>query len=87
MIELRAAIYKQRYPLKVDTFDELKDIIDIFCEAERTGAIILCGGVPKNFIFQSALMAPTREDGREGFDYAIQITTNTPKDGSLSGET
>ena len=85
MIGLHAAIYKQMYPLKVDTFDDMKDIIDIFCEAERTGAIILGGGVQKNFIFQSALIAPTREDGREGFDYAIQITTNTPEDGSLSG--
>jgi deoxyhypusine synthase len=73
------------YPLKVDAFDDMKELIDLFCEAERTGAIILGGGVPKNFIFQSALVALGREDGREGFDYAIHITTNTPEDGSLSG--
>ena len=87
MIGLHAWIYKQICPLKVDVFDDMKELIGIFCDAERAGAIILGGGVPKNFIFQSALVAPAREDGREGFDYAIQITTNTPEDGSLSGAT
>jgi deoxyhypusine synthase len=87
MIGLHASLYKQMYPLKVDAFDDMQELIHLFCEAERTGAIILGGGVPKNFIFQSALIAPAREDGREGFDYAIQITTNTPEDGSLSGAT
>ncbi len=87
MIGLHAWIYKQTSPLEVDAFDDMKDLIDIFCEAKRTGAIILGGGVPKNFIFQTALVAPPREEGREGFDYAIQITTKTPEDGSLSGAT
>ncbi len=87
MIGLHAWIYKQMCPLKVDVFDDMKELIGLFCDAERTGAIILGGGVPKNFIFQSALVAPAREDGREGFDYAIQISTNTPEDGSLSGAT
>ncbi len=87
MIGLHAWIYKQTSPLEVDAFDDMKDLIDIFSEAKRTGAIILGGGVPKNFIFQTALIAPSREEGREGFDYAIQITTNTPEDGSLSGAT
>ena len=43
--------------------------------------------MPKNFIFQTALVAPPREEGREGFDYAIQITTDTPENGGLSGAT
>ncbi|HUV80086.1 MAG TPA: deoxyhypusine synthase [Candidatus Bathyarchaeia archaeon] len=86
MIGLHAWIYKQTGSLAVDAFDDMKELIDIFCEAKRTGAIILGGGVPKNFIFQSALIAP-REEGKEGLDYAIQITTKTPEDGSLSGAT
>ena len=87
MIGLHAWIYKQTEALHVDAFTDMKELIDIFCEAKRTGAIILGGGVPKNFIFQTALVAPTREDGREGFDYAIQITTDTPENGGLSGAT
>jgi deoxyhypusine synthase len=87
MIGLHAWIYKQTNDLRVDAFDDMKELIDIFCEAKRTGAIILGGGVPKNFIFQTALIAPPREQGQEGFDYAIQITTDTPENGSLSGAT
>ncbi len=86
MIGLHAWIYKQTNDLRVDAFDDMKELIDIFCEANRTGAIILGGGVPKNFIFQTALIAPPREE-QEGFDYAIQITTTTPENGSLSGAT
>jgi len=35
------------------------------------------------------LIAPPREQGqeREGFDYAIQITTDTPENVGLSGAT
>lgn len=84
MIGLHAWIYKQTCPLKVDAFADMKELVDIFCEAKRTGAIILGGGVPKNFIFQTALIAPREQ---EGFDYAIQITTDTPENGSLSGAT
>jgi len=87
MIGLHACIYKQTEPLHVDAFADMKELIDIFCEAKCTGAIILGGGVPKNFIFQTALVAPPRDDGREGFDYAIQITTDTPENGGLSGAT
>ncbi|MHC1610906.1 MAG: deoxyhypusine synthase [Candidatus Methanospirareceae archaeon] len=86
MIGLHAWIYKQTAPLVVDPFEDMKELIEIFSEAKRTGAIILGGGVPKNFIFQSALIAP-RAEGKEGLDYAIQITTKTPEDGSLSGAT
>lgn len=86
MIGLHAWIYKQTGSLAVDAFDDMKELIDLFCEAKRTGAIILGGGVPKNFIFQSASIAP-RAEGKEGLDYAIQITTKTPEDGSSSGAT
>jgi deoxyhypusine synthase len=86
MIGLHAWLYKQAGSLEVDTFADMRELINLFCEAKRTGAIILGGGVPKNFIFQSALIAP-REGGLEGLDYAIQITTSTPEDGSLSGAT
>ena len=86
MIGLHAWLYKQAGSLEVDAFDDMKELIDLVSEAKRAGAIILGGGVPKNFIFQSALIAP-RAEGQEGLDYAIQITTSTPEDGSLSGAT
>ncbi len=87
MIGLHAWIYKQMRRFHVDAFDDMKELVDIFCDAGRTGALILGGGVPKNFLLQTALVAPPREDGREGFDFAIQITTDTPENGGLSGAT
>jgi deoxyhypusine synthase len=86
MIGLHAWLYKQMGSLEVDAFDDMKELIELFSEAPRAGALILGGGVPKNFIFQAALIAP-RPEGKEGLDYAIQITTSTPEDGSLSGAT
>jgi deoxyhypusine synthase len=86
MIGLHAWLYKQTGHLAVDVFADMRELIELFSVANRTGAIILGGGVPKNFIFQAALVAP-RPEGREGLDYAIQITTSTPEDGSLSGAT
>jgi len=86
MIGLHAWIYMQSRRLEVDVFADMRELIEHFSVANRTGAIILGGGVPKNFIFQAALVAP-RPEGREGLDYAIQLTTHTPEDGSLSGAT
>ena len=37
--------------------------------------------MPKNFIFQSKLVAP------KGFDFSVQITTDRPEPGGLSGAT
>jgi deoxyhypusine synthase len=86
MIGLHAWMYKQVSPLEVDAFGDMKTLIDICYHAKDTGigsgAIILGGGVPKNFIFQAMLITP-----QEGFDYALQITTESPQTGGLSGAT
>ena len=39
------------------------------------------GGTPKNFPLQSMLLSP------KSFDLAIQLTTDTPENGGLSGAT
>ena len=46
-----------------------------------SGALLIGGGVPKNFILQSMLMTPN------GFDYAVQLTGDRPDLGGLSGAT
>ena len=82
IIGLNAWLYKQTRNLSVDVFDDLSDIIDICYNARKTGVIILGGGVPKNFILQSMLVSM-----KGGFDYFIQITTDRPDSGGLSGAT
>ncbi len=81
IIGLQAWLYRQQHKLKVDTFQDLHEFIDLCYESKKTGALLIGGGVPKNFILQSMLVTP------RGFDYAVQLTTDTPQWGGLSGAT
>ena len=56
-------------------------LLDVCFATKKAGALLVGGGVPKNFILQSMLMTPN------GFDYAIQLTGNRPDLGGLSGAT
>jgi len=81
IIGLQAWLYRQTNPLNVDVFADMKGLIDRCYEAKRAGVFIVGGGVPKNFILQSMLVTP------KSFDYAIQLTTDRPESGGLSGAT
>jgi deoxyhypusine synthase len=82
ILGLQAWLYKQANKLNVDAFADMKDLMDTCYGAKRTGALLVGGGVPKNYIFQSMLVTP-----RGGFDYAIQITMDRAETGGLSGAT
>ncbi|MEM3526617.1 MAG: deoxyhypusine synthase [Candidatus Jordarchaeaceae archaeon] len=79
ILGLQAWLFSQLNPLKIDVLEDLHKIINLAYESEKNGAIILCGGFPKNHILQTMLIT-----GR-GFDYAIQITLDRPESGGLSG--
>jgi deoxyhypusine synthase len=81
MIGLQAWLYKQMHTLNVDAFADMREIIDICYEAKNPGALLVGGGVPKNYIFQSMLVT------HQEFEYAIQLTMDTPQTGGLSGAT
>ncbi|MEM2908002.1 MAG: deoxyhypusine synthase [Candidatus Hadarchaeales archaeon] len=76
---LQAWLFSQDHELVLDGLLDVKEMFEIAHNAENSGAVILGGGVPKNFILQSKLMAPTP------FKYAIQITMDRPEHGGLSG--
>lgn len=68
--------------------DGLKDVHETSLITEKsriTGVVYIGGGVPKNFIQQTAVIASysTRHD--RSHEYAIQITTDVPVWGGLSG--
>jgi len=71
--------------VKLDQVKDLQRILDAqFIAKEKsmkTAAIILGGGVPKNFIYQSTLIT------EKPLDYVVQITTDVPEYGGLSGAT
>jgi len=81
MLGLQAWLHSQTKNLHVDAFADVKEIIDICYQSPKSGIVILGGGVPKNFALQSMLVTP------KSFDLAIQLTTDTPEAGGLSGAT
>jgi deoxyhypusine synthase len=81
MIGLQAWLKGQTTKILVDAFADIKEIVDICYEAKRAGVFIIGGGVPKNFTLQSMLVTP------KSFELAVQLTTDTPEAGGLSGAT
>ena len=81
MIGLQCWLYSQSGKISVDAFSDMKDLIDLCFTAKKAGALLIGGGVPKNFILQSMLMTP------QGFSYAVQLTGDRPDLGGLSGAT
>ncbi len=75
---LHLSIYRK--DLQIDFLKDVNRIIDLCFQRSKMGVIIVGGGVPKNFTLQSMLLA-------EGFDYAVQITSDSPQWGGLSGAT
>lgn len=67
--------------LTVDAFSDMDDIMETGFESDRTGALLVGGGLPKNYVLQTMMTAG------DGFDYAVQLTTDSPEAGGLSGAT
>lgn len=70
-------------------FNVIQDVIEltkIVANSPATGVIYVGGGTPKNFLQQAAVIAPIIFQWKgEGHKYAIQITTDSPQWGGLSG--
>jgi deoxyhypusine synthase len=68
--------------------DQIKDVDEITRMVERskkTGVIYIGGGVPKNFIQQTEVIAELIGEYSGGHSYALQYTTDAPHWGGLSG--
>ena len=82
VIGLQAWLFNQGSNMNVDAFKDMRELIDRCFEAKRTGALLLGGGVPKNYILQCMLVTP-----KNGYDYVIQLTMDRAETGGLSGAT
>ncbi|MCL5959672.1 MAG: deoxyhypusine synthase family protein [Chloroflexi bacterium] len=70
---------------KVVMFDVIKDAIElaqIVDASPQTGVIYIGGGTPKNYIQQATIFQPGQASGHK---FAIQVTTDAPHWGGLSG--
>jgi len=69
----------------VDQLADADEITRLVERSAKTGVIYIGGGVPKNFIQQTQVIASIHDAGLQGHAYAIQYTTDAPHWGGLSG--
>lgn len=87
-IGLALAFRQAKNPSARLLFDIVGDVIgmaDLVDKAERTGVVFLGGGTPKNYIQQSEVALEYITGKDRGHDFGIQITTDAPHWGGLSG--
>jgi deoxyhypusine synthase len=79
------AVAHGKKPLIIDEIQDNYEIFQIKKAASKTGVIYVGGGVPKNYIQQTAYLEDLFGIPDAGHDYGFQITTDTPQWGGLSG--
>jgi deoxyhypusine synthase len=80
--------HKNEERITLDSIKDNHEFLHIVLNSKKTAAILLGGGVPKNWINDGVVMANYAYHKEiEGHAYAFQITTANPADGGLSGST
>lgn len=75
-----------RAGISIDSIQDNYELTQIVAKSNKTAAIYVAGGVPKNYINDSVVMGHIF--GVEGgHSYAVQVTTAVSHDGGLSGST
>lgn len=75
----------KRKRIIVDCLKDVDESSRITERAKQTGVIYIGGGVPKNFIQQTSVIASYQTRHDKSHSYAIQISTDLPQWGGLSG--
>jgi deoxyhypusine synthase len=81
VLGLQAWLHSQVSGFSLDALSDMSDLNDLAYEADETGALVVGGGVPKNYVLQTMLVTPG------AYDYAVQLTMDPPQTGGLSGAT
>jgi deoxyhypusine synthase len=85
-IALAAKKYEPNDYFKFDIIGDVYESSYIVENSPKSGVIYIGGGAPKNFIQQSKVVYSAGHDvENDGHTYAIQITTDAPHWGGLSG--
>ena len=69
----------------IDQMKDTDETVQIAESSAKSGVVYLGGGVPKNFIQQTELLNLILGHELPGHEYAIQLTTDAPHWGGLSG--
>jgi deoxyhypusine synthase len=73
--------------IAIDSIRDNYELTQIVINSKRTSAIYIAGGVPKNYINDSVVMGYIFGQDTGGHKYALQLTTDVPHWGGLSGST
>ncbi len=73
--------------LHIDPIRDNYELASVVVRSPCTSAIYVAGGVPKNYINDAVVMSYIFGEQGEGHRYAIQVTTDVPHWGGLSGST
>ena len=76
-----------RAPIVIDSIRDNYELTQAVVKSSRTAAFYVAGGVPKNYINDSIVMAYIFGEPTGGHKYALQVTTDAPHWGGLSGST
>jgi deoxyhypusine synthase len=71
----------------IDIIGDVVESANVIIRRPRTASVVLGGGTPKNFINQASVQAEFFSDQVHGHSYALQIVTDVPHFGGLSGST
>ncbi|MCL7416261.1 MAG: deoxyhypusine synthase [Halalkalicoccus sp.] len=81
VLGLQSWMFSQTSAFSLDALSDMTHLNDLAYHADRAGAFVVGGGVPKNYVLQTMLVTPT------AYDYAVQLTMDPPQTGGLSGAT
>jgi deoxyhypusine synthase len=73
--------------LTIDSIRDNYELTQIVVASRATAAFYVAGGVPKNYINDSVVMSYIFGNSSGGHKYALQVTTDAPHWGGLSGST
>jgi deoxyhypusine synthase len=81
VLGIQAWVYSQTSAFGLDALADMTELSDLAADADRAGALLVGGGVPKNYVLQTMLAVPG------AYDCAVQLTMDPPHTGGLSGAT
>ncbi len=81
VLGLQAWLHSQVSAFSLDALSDMSPLNDLAYESDSTAAIVVGGGVPKNYVLQTMLVTPG------AYDYGVQLTMDPPQTGGLSGAT
>lgn len=71
--------------LMFDMIGDVLEITSVVQESPATGVIYFGGGTPKNYVNQTEVIANLVDPDKDGHRYGIQVVTDAPHWGGLSG--